>query len=173
MEEGLDVLMYITLFIYTLYIWVTFINRLRQKRRKAALQRFLGFLLLYGIAILPLLPSFSRFPSDLVLGSFLFLIPAIAFSKNPSSKTATFSRFSTSIPTTSMQQGPNQTSHETPVQVKHTPEFIPQPIIAPQEVRSLEQQSKYLWSNYKSTLTEKFWDDYEAILVQMKTLTKN
>mgnify|MGYP001794283142 FL=1 len=159
------IIIYFCICIYTLYIWVTLVNRIRQKRYEAAILRAMGFLVLYGFSMMPFLALafLSDIPfSDMILTSSIFLIIASFFS---TSKTQITSPSSSIVPYQPITAKEVQEVLGEPIVT-----FSPKPVMVPQEVRLLEQQSEYLWSNYTATFAEQFWHDYDQVLVKMKNL---
>jgi len=163
---GIVILLYITLCFYTLFIWVTLVNRIRQKRYNEAISRSLGFLVLYGLSMLPFLlfASIAEIhPIKMILASSVFLIIAGLFS---TSKPPTPKILSSQV----VPYRPITFEEVNKADVQDTPSFAPKTLIAPRKVKLLEQQSNLLWSNYASTFPDKFWQDYEQVLVKMKNL---
>ncbi|OJJ21326.1 hypothetical protein BKI52_12255 [marine bacterium AO1-C] len=160
---GLLILLYLGLCFYTLFIWVTLLNRLRQKKYVDAFFRSIGFLFLMSIASFPVYIDFSI--ESIAVVCFL-LISASAFSS--------------ATPRTKLQNGIKVTPYQ-PITLEEindvvspqTTSFSPKALIAPHKVKLLEKQSEHLWSNYESTLTARFWDDYEKVLIQMKSLNND
>lgn len=155
------ILLYIGLCFYTLFIWVTLLNRLRQKRYKSAFYRSIGFLMLLRITAYPLLTS--GFPPIILLITLLLFIIA--------------SFFSTAVPKPKTKKGVKIKAYQpiTPDEIQGIinqpqPEFYPKSIAQPKTVKLLEQKSELLWSNYQEAFQEKFWNEYEEVLVKMKKL---
>ena len=162
---GILILLYIFLCCYTLFIWVTLVNRIRQKRYNDAIYRSLGFLVLYSLSTSPflLLASIADVhPINVVLASSVFLIIASLFSTSSPKTTKNTSIIVPYQPITLEEI--SEVTTQVPI------DFAPKALVAPREIKLLEQQSDLLWSNYVSTFPEKFWQDYEKVLIQMKSL---
>ncbi|HAS41300.1 MAG TPA: hypothetical protein DCS93_12515 [Microscillaceae bacterium] len=157
--EFLNTLLYCAIAFYTVKLWVSLISRLRQKQYQAALSRFIGFVPLYGISMLPLL-VLSRVPlANVLIGSIVFLaIIATLFSKDTPSKPLQFGSFSTS-------------AISSPTQSNEVSFFQQKPVADPQEIKVLEEESAHLWRNYATSQDQNFWEDYEKVLVKMKSLS--
>lgn len=85
--------------------------------------------------------------------------------------------FSTAVPKQKTKRGVKIKAYQpiTPNEIQGLvnqphPEFYPKSIVQPKKVKLLEQKSELLWSNYQEAFQDKFWNEYEEVLIKMKRL---